>query len=405
VFLDWGELNLNPPKYVSWQMSERMIELDIIAGGKSMSILVKGAFLIHLASLGFQVMQTSIREESVAGVELIVEHRVTDFPYIADDVVVVPGEQRVLYLRETGDGNVGIFQKGLASRIDGPLIEYVKPGIISNLSVSADGTKIAFSVGGITQWYPTDVYVADTSGRNIRKLTESRFVGQPPDPEKEAPRIIYDRAYTALAISPDGTKVALSINDNVKTERYLAVINSDGTGLRELGKIGSFLVRWSPDGRRLFTIYQGKLIECDLGSGKTSVLDQGAGDTLIVSPQGDKLYYYKSGELTEHNFVTGKKRMVHRTMLTHLAISPSSQRFVASSNNQLMAFPSSGNSFTRMKLPVANRLGLYPSQEQVRSETEKESAIEHIEWIDENQILCVTSNKGVVKIGVISVKQ
>jgi Tol biopolymer transport system component len=107
-------------------------------------------------------------------------------------------------------------------------------------ALSPDGHRIVFT--SARNFGPTfavfELYVMDMDGNNVQRLTSS-------------PDSTY--GYNAYAAwSPDGSQIAFirSVNGSVP---HLWVMNSDGTGMRQLlnGDLADFGVAWSPDGKQL----------------------------------------------------------------------------------------------------------------------------------------------------------
>lgn len=96
---------------------------------------------------------------------------------------------------------------------------------------SPDGNKIAFSRG--TSDALMDVYVMNTDGNDVKKLTPTYGYDEYPD------------------WSPDGTKIAyVSQLGDASNAKYIAVMNADGSGNHSLNVQG-IQPSWSPDGTKI----------------------------------------------------------------------------------------------------------------------------------------------------------
>jgi len=71
------------------------------------------------------------------------------------------------------------------------------------------------------------------------------------------PRLLFDQADTGVSFSPDGAQMTYALLDIQSSEVQVMIANPDGTGARKLtgypGSLlaGTYIVRWSPDGRRI----------------------------------------------------------------------------------------------------------------------------------------------------------
>jgi TolB protein len=136
-------------------------------------------------------------------------------------------------------GSRTIFLTGLTPNcaVDGP-------GSRTVTIVNGEVALIEFGVGctatapGILALESSgDIYVADTNGSNLRRLT---FDGGPYSYNREA------------AWSPDGSRIAFSKSDG-RTGAGIYLINADGTNLGRLSPEGAYDASptWSPDGARI----------------------------------------------------------------------------------------------------------------------------------------------------------
>jgi Tol biopolymer transport system component len=178
----------------------------------------------------------------------------------------------------------------------------------SHPSVSPDGTLVAFS--GFTG-DRADIYVIDTDGTNLRKLTSSNaneyqmIPGFSPDgrliaycssrgeTSRETAHLrilavdgsddwrltpITDGSYedTGPKFSPDGTMIVFgSDKGNTREHNDVYTINIDGTNLRRLtyGANNSYSRSWSPNGRRIVFNSQVRLNGADPGYGELRIID------------------------------------------------------------------------------------------------------------------------------------
>jgi Tol biopolymer transport system component len=178
----------------------------------------------------------------------------------------------------------------------------------SHPSVSPDGLLVAFS--GFTG-DRADIYVINTDGTNLRKLTSSNaneyqmIPGFSPDgrliaycssrgePSRETAHLrilavdgsddrrltpITDGSYedTGPKFSPDGTMIVFgSDKGNTREHNDIYTINIDGTNLRRLtyGANNSYSRSWSPNGRRIVFNSQVRLDGADPGYGELRIIN------------------------------------------------------------------------------------------------------------------------------------
>ena len=71
------------------------------------------------------------------------------------------------------------------------------------------------------------------------------------------PRLLVDKTDTGVSFSPDGSQMAYAALDIQSSQVQVMTVKSDGTGARKLAEYAGsvaasgYLVRWSPDGRRI----------------------------------------------------------------------------------------------------------------------------------------------------------
>ena len=74
------------------------------------------------------------------------------------------------------------------------------------------------------------------------------------------PRLLLDKADTAVSFSPDGTQMTYALLDNQSSKVEVMTAASDGSGARKLAEYpgsvanSGYVVRWSPDGRRIAAV-------------------------------------------------------------------------------------------------------------------------------------------------------
>ena len=131
---------------------------------------------------------------------------------------------------------------------------------VSQPSWSPDGRLIAFGAEEYVRkrWettgrWETGLYTIGADGSGLRKLlSDIGFVGA--SGISWSP-ISFDGG-SGPSWSPDGSKILFSVRSS--RERYfMYVVNSDGSGLREVGS-GSH-ASWSPDGHRIAVVNRGGL--------------------------------------------------------------------------------------------------------------------------------------------------
>jgi eukaryotic-like serine/threonine-protein kinase len=99
-----------------------------------------------------------------------------------------------------------------------------------------------------------------------------------------APRLLLDKADSGVSFSPDGSQIAFAMLDAQSSRVQVMIASADGNGARRLAEypgsvaaIGTYRVRWSPDGQRLAALdlnindpngLVNGLLEVDVATGK-----------------------------------------------------------------------------------------------------------------------------------------
>src|SRR5579859_985572 len=126
------------------------------------------------------------------------------------------------------------------------------PAMDTSPAVSPNGKEIAFVSSRDGR---PDLYLMDSSGANVRRLTTGPLdVGGP----TVSPSAVVDNGYTTIRWSPDGRRLAFD-GENAAAPSgcfrdcyapRVFVINANGRGLRLIAD-GAEFPSWSPAGRRL----------------------------------------------------------------------------------------------------------------------------------------------------------
>jgi len=135
---------------------------------------------------------------------------------------------------------------------------------------SPDNSKIAFG-----EPYLSGIWVAEADGSNERQITDTG--GGP-------------------SWSPDSNQIVYFVGDNTSVNRFIWIVNVDGTNAHQLTFNSGDSPKWSPRGDRI--VYNGGetygiwLINPD-GSNETLLLEDDRFPSW--SPAGDKIAYVKNG--------------------------------------------------------------------------------------------------------------
>jgi TolB protein len=186
-----------------------------------------------------------------------------------------PDHRRVLFAGHSeGKGSFVVMDAdgGNAQPLFTPAFDSLAVG---NPAWSPDGRRIAF-IGYASETYKNDLYVVGVDGRGLINLTAGL-----PD-YKDWP-----------TWSPDGRQIAFSLwrAGGGKQTQDLAVINSDGSGLKYLtGPEGDeYAPDWSPDGKTLVFVRKLRsrrgLFTMPAGGGPMTLL-LWDGDHPVWSPDG-----------------------------------------------------------------------------------------------------------------------
>jgi hypothetical protein len=141
----------------------------------------------------------------------------------------------------------------------------------SKPSFSADGNSIVFDIHGPTWSYPTDIYTVDAEGKRLRKLTESvpctEKRADQPEPRGQNNCVYYQRYYYNPRYSPDGSRILVSVDDEVGARELTAVMRTDGGNLQVLAEGRPCC--WSADGKAVYYTHKGLLTRMDLATRAT----------------------------------------------------------------------------------------------------------------------------------------
>jgi dipeptidyl aminopeptidase/acylaminoacyl peptidase len=223
--------------------------------------------------------------------------RLTNDPGSDEQPVWSPDGTRIAFTRSLGGYSTGLY----IMNADGSNVVQTTSGNvqqITGLTWSPDGTKIAYS--GYTyysdrwygDWEEWSFYVVNaTSGSSLQLDLGGAATSQP-------------------AWSPDGTKIALTVYNDIYT------MNSDGTGLTPLtvginsGYDNFYSPSWSPNGAKLAVVFSGgsssniphvSVINSD-GSGLT-LLRPGVGNTSWSADGTIIVYTSWSGSISNVSWV------------------------------------------------------------------------------------------------------
>ena len=137
---------------------------------------------------------------------------------------------------------------------------------------------------------------------------------------------------TAAAWSPNGSQIAFSRNDpGPQGPKGLYVINSDGSGLKQLSERGAYPLEWSPRGDYIASsVWLDHVYVLDVVSGETVDLEDVGGYALAWSPDGAALAFTNDNGLYVYDADTGERRQV--------AVGPSGGTILWSPDGSRIAF-------------------------------------------------------------------
>ena len=138
-----------------------------------------------------------------------------------------------------------------------------------NIDIRAQRASIGGSEGD------RRIFIADADGSNLRLLT---------------PAIPGRGNHGSPEFSPDGTKVAFDTWLGRATNAHIYTINTDGTGLKDLG-IGT-MPTFSPDGTKIYCSTDDGMLQMNAHDGSERTIITESGWSINVSPQGDKAALY-----------------------------------------------------------------------------------------------------------------
>ncbi len=179
------------------------------------------------------------------------------------------------------------------------LIISLNPGILGGDRPSAASTPVATPFGGgheeiafqSTRDDNTDLYLMNSDGSNIRRLTS-------------------DPAYDGDASwSPDGARIVFtSLRDNGNQMLYL--INADGSNVERVPNVGSgWNPAWSPDGMKIVFTAQGNIgteiyyVELNGSQPQTLTNNNADEDYSAWSPDGEKIVFMSQRDGNEEIYV------------------------------------------------------------------------------------------------------
>lgn len=176
---------------------------------------------------------------------------------------------------------------------------------------SPDGARLAFSSGTDQE---TNVYVASTDGKHVRRVTDSPVLNVRP------------------SWSPDGTTVAyLALPTRTGTEQEVGVftVDSEGRNRRHVADVTCYDASWSPDGRHLLLQSAAGLYMAEVGSGKVVRLSVGSDRPLdaVFTPDGRQIVFRSNHEGEWHLYAVGldgkeQKRITGQLSAASFCLSP-----------------------------------------------------------------------------------
>ena len=118
-------------------------------------------------------------------------------------------------------------------------------GVIPNLAVSASGTLVMQTGGGLGQEATYEAVWLDRDGRAARIDSTWQF------------RVTQSNGNVGLALSPDGKRLAIGLNTNAGDDIWIKVLPDGPLSRLTFDSAAEFRPRWTPDGRSVAYIVEG----------------------------------------------------------------------------------------------------------------------------------------------------